>query len=322
MIEVEESFKNTNSKKHSLLKSRAFTCDTIYVYCPDSCIEKVKEIESAHNFSIVINDRTVDAYKGKVICHYGSSELSAEDKELLIRALEYGGWVESLVDYIELRVGYTEVYLLNTGYFLHQKAFGILSNKRTQFVKRFVDIFSAMLLLILALPIGLIVALLIKLESKGPVFYQQERTGLYNKVFKVIKFRSMNAEAEKNGAQWADKRDSRITKVGRFIRATRIDELPQVINILRGDMSIVGPRPEREVFIKELEKEIPYYRFRHAVKPGVTGLAQVSYPYGASLEDAIWKHKYDIHYIKNHSTWTDIKILFKTFKVVLLGMGQ
>lgn len=322
MIEVKESLRNSNSKKHSLLKSRAFTCKTIYVYCPDSLIEKVKEIENAHNFSIVINDRNIENYKGKVICHYGSSDLSIEDKMLVVRALEYGGWVESLVDYIELRVGYTEVSLLNSGYFLHQKAFGILSNKRTQFVKRFVDIFSALLLLIITLPIGLVVALLIKLESKGPVFYKQERTGLYNKVFKVIKFRSMHSEAEKNGAQWADKNDSRITRVGKFIRATRIDELPQVINILNGDMSIVGPRPEREVFIKELEKEIPYYRFRHAVKPGVTGLAQVSYPYGSSLDDAVWKHKYDIHYIKNHSTWTDIKILVKTFKVVLLGMGQ
>ena len=181
---------------------------------------------------------------------------------------------------------------------------------------------SALLLLILTLPISLIIALLIKLESRGPVFYKQERTGLYNETFKVIKFRSMNTEAEKNGAQWANKNDSRVTRVGRFIRATRIDELPQVINIIRGDMSIVGPRPEREIFIKDLEKEIPYYRFRHAVKPGVTGLAQVSYPYGASLEDAVWKHKYDIYYIKNHSTWADIKILFKTFKVVLLGMGH
>lgn len=132
----------------------------------------------------------------------------------------------------------------------------------------------------------------------------------------------MRNDAEKSGAQWATQNDARVTKVGNFIRKTRIDELPQIINILKGEMSIVGPRPEREVFIAELEQEIPYYRFRHAVKPGVTGLAQVSYPYGASIEDAIWKHKYDIYYIKHHSTLLDIKILLKTVKVVLFGMGR
>ena len=132
----------------------------------------------------------------------------------------------------------------------------------------------------------------------------------------------MRNDAEKNGAQWASKNDARVTKIGKFIRQTRIDEIPQLINVLQGSMSIVGPRPEREVFIRDLEKEIPYYRFRHAVKPGVTGLAQVSYPYGASLEDAVWKHKYDIHYIKHHSALLDLKILVMTIKTVLFGMGR
>ncbi len=139
---------------------------------------------------------------------------------------------------------------------------------------------------------------------------------------KVIKFRSMSNDAEKNGAQWATKNDARVTKVGNFIRKTRIDELPQLINVLKGEMSMVGPRPEREVFISELEKVIPYYRFRHAVKPGVTGLAQVKYPYGASVEDAIWKHKYDIFYIKHQSWKMEVKILFLTVKTVLFGMGR
>ena len=132
----------------------------------------------------------------------------------------------------------------------------------------------------------------------------------------------MRVDAEAEGAQWASENDSRVRKVGAFIRKTRIDELPQLFNVIRGDMSMVGPRPEREVFIKELEKEIQYYRFRHAVKPGLTGLAQVSYPYGASLEDAIWKHKFDIHYIKHHSTLLDMKIFLKTVKVVLFGLGR
>lgn len=132
----------------------------------------------------------------------------------------------------------------------------------------------------------------------------------------------MRNDAEKNGAQWASKNDARVTKVGNFIRKTRIDEIPQLINVLKGEMSIVGPRPEREVFIADLEKEISYYRFRHAVKPGVTGLAQVRYPYGASVEDAVWKHKYDIYYIKHHSSMLDLKILLLTVKTVIFGMGR
>ena len=132
----------------------------------------------------------------------------------------------------------------------------------------------------------------------------------------------MHNDAEKDGAQWASKNDARVTRVGKFIRKTRIDELPQLINILKGEMSLVGPRPEREVFIKDLETQIPYYRFRHAIKPGVTGLAQVKYAYGASGEDAIWKHKYDIHYIKHQSLRMDLKIILRTVKTVLFGMGQ
>ncbi|WP_323888720.1 sugar transferase, partial [Aeromonas caviae] len=173
-----------------------------------------------------------------------------------------------------------------------------------------------------AIPIGLLAALAIKLESPGPIFYRQARVGQFNQEFDVIKFRSMRNDAEKNGAQWASKNDARVTRVGRFIRKTRIDELPQLINVFKGEMSLVGPRPEREVFIKELEAVIPYYRFRHAVKPGITGLAQVSYPYGASIEDAVWKHKYDIFYIKHQSLVLDIKILLLTVKTVLFGMGR
>jgi lipopolysaccharide/colanic/teichoic acid biosynthesis glycosyltransferase len=132
----------------------------------------------------------------------------------------------------------------------------------------------------------------------------------------------MSVDAESDGAQWARKNDSRVTRVGSFIRKTRIDELPQLFNIIKGEMSLVGPRPEREFFINDLEKDILYYRFRHAVKPGVTGLAQVKYAYGASVEDAIWKHKYDIFYIKHHSFFLDLKIILRTIYVVLFGMGR
>ncbi|WP_335923207.1 sugar transferase [Shewanella chilikensis] len=303
-------------------KSQALRQPTIYVYCPKDRELSIGEIIYDYSFDMVVNDYSVNDFSCKVICHFESARLSKEQRQFLVKATELGAWVEPLVSYLDERLGYTEVRLLHSGYFLHQKAFSILSTKRTQLAKRAIDLFASFLLCIIAIPVGIITALAIKIESPGPVFYKQRRTGQYNDEFEVIKFRSMRNDAEKAGAQWATHNDARVTKVGNFIRKTRIDELPQIINILKGDMSIVGPRPEREVFISKLEKEIPYYRFRHAVKPGVTGLAQVSYPYGASIEDAVWKHKYDIYYIKHHSTFLDIKILLKTVKVVLFGMGR
>ncbi|WP_447018547.1 sugar transferase [Shewanella algae] len=294
----------------------------IYVYCPEDREQDIGLIVDDYSFDMVVNDYSIVDLSCKVICHFESARLTKEQRQFLVKATELGAWVEPLVSYLDERLGYTEVSLLHSGYFLHQKAFSILSTKRTQLAKRAVDLVAAFLLCTIAIPVGLITALAIKLESPGPVFYKQRRTGQYNDEFEVIKFRSMRNDAEKYGAKWAKQNDNRVTKVGNFIRKTRIDELPQIINILKGEMSIVGPRPEREVFIAELEQKIPYYRFRHAVKPGVTGLAQVSYPYGASIEDAIWKHKYDIYYIKHHSSLLDIKILFKTVKVVLFGMGR
>ncbi|RLV61417.1 exopolysaccharide biosynthesis polyprenyl glycosylphosphotransferase [Parashewanella curva] len=301
---------------------KALSQNEIYVFCPLEKEAEINTISEDYNFKIKVNHYELSDLSCKVICHYESSSLSEEQRDFLVRATEQGAWVEPLISYLDSRLAYTEVKLLHSGYFLHQKAFSILSTKRTQIAKRCVDVLSAALLALIALPIGLITALFIKLESPGPIFYKQKRTGQYNDEFEVIKFRSMRNDAEISGARWATKNDARVTRVGNFIRKTRIDELPQIINILKGEMSIVGPRPEREVFIKDLEEQIPYYRFRHAVKPGVTGLAQVSYPYGASLEDAIWKHKFDIYYIKHHSTLLDIKILFKTIKVVLFGMGR
>ncbi|CAM4285389.1 exopolysaccharide biosynthesis polyprenyl glycosylphosphotransferase [Pseudoalteromonas ostreae] len=308
--------KRFRSRKHVLSKS------VIYVYCPSEKEKKIKELSKKYLFDVVLNDYTIRDLTRKVICHYDCAILESKHKDFLVAATEAGAWVEPLVSYLDERLGYTEIELLSSGYFLHQKAFSILSAKRTEIAKRVIDVFFSFLLFLFALPIGLVTAILIKLESKGPIFYKQKRTGLYNIEFNVIKFRSMYVDAESNGAQWASENDLRITRVGNFIRKTRIDELPQIINIIQGDMSIVGPRPEREVFISELEKEIPYYRFRHAVKPGVTGLAQVRYPYGASIEDAKWKHKYDIYYIKHHKTLTDFKILLKTIKIVIFGMGR
>lgn len=295
----------------------------IYIYCPKPDENKIAKVLKRHpEINSQINNYTVRDFKGKTLCHFKSSHLTQEQQAFLVAATELGAWVEPLVSYFDRSLGYTETELLHSGYFLHQKAFSILSNRKNNWQKRAIDLLFVFMLAWLAIPVGLITALLIKLESPGTVFFKQRRTGQYNEEFEVIKFRSMRNDAEKNGAQWATKNDARVTKVGSFIRKTRIDELPQLINVLKGEMSMVGPRPEREVFISELEKVIPYYRFRHAVKPGVTGLAQVKYPYGASVEDAVWKHKYDIYYIKHQNWKMEIKILFLTVKTVLFGMGR
>ena len=170
----------------------------------------------------------------------------------------------------------------------------------------------------------LLTVLAIWLEDgvRAPIFYRQTRTGLEGKDFDVIKFRSMSTDAEKSGeAIWASQNDPRVTRVGAFIRKVRIDELPQLFNVLRGDMSFVGPRPERPVFVEELREKIPFYDERHRVKPGITGWAQLCYPYGASVEDAKEKLQYDLYYLKNHSILLDLIILLQTVEVVLVGEG-
>lgn len=175
---------------------------------------------------------------------------------------------------------------------------------------------------LLSLPIALVTALLIKLESSGGVFYRQERVGKNGVPFTVLKFRSMRADAEKTGPVWASQDDDRTTRVGRFIRKTRIDEIPQFWNILRGEMDFVGPRPERPHFVSQLAAEIPYYEQRHLIAPGLTGWAQIKYPYGASIEDARQKLQYDLYYIKNQSLMLDAAILFETIKIILFGRGR
>jgi len=185
--------------------------------------------------------------------------------------------------------------------------------------RRLVDVALASVIGLLASPLMLLTALAIKLDSRGPVFYMQERVGLNNTTFRIIKFRSMREDAEANGPVWANEGDSRVTRVGRWIRKRRVDELPQLFNVIRGEMSLIGPRPERPVFINQLEQRIPYYSERHLVKPGLTGWAQVRYHYGASLEDAREKHQYDLYYIKNQSPMLDALILLETARIVLFG---
>ncbi|MEQ8764996.1 MAG: TIGR03013 family PEP-CTERM/XrtA system glycosyltransferase [Planctomycetota bacterium] len=199
---------------------------------------------------------------------------------------------------------------------------GFRKTRLTLAAKRAGDIFFAVLGLILALPIIAVAVPLIKLDSPGPVFFRQKRVGQDGHIFTLLKFRSMREDAErKTGPIWATEGDTRITRIGKFIRKTRIDEIPQMLNVLKGDMSFVGPRPERPFFVEELKYEIPYYTERLTVKPGITGWAQINYPYGSSKQDALEKLQYDLFYIKNMSSFFDLFIMFSTIKVVLMRRG-
>lgn len=186
-------------------------------------------------------------------------------------------------------------------------------------LRRLFDIVASLAGMALASPLMILTAIAIRLESRGPVIYLQERVGLHGRTFRILKFRSMRSDAETHGPVWAGENDPRVTRVGRIIRKLRIDETPQFFNILRGEMSLIGPRPERPQFVQQLEELIPYYSERHLVKPGLTGWAQVCYPYGASFEDAREKHQYDLYYIKNQSPLLDAIILLETARVVLFG---
>ena len=187
---------------------------------------------------------------------------------------------------------------------------------------RGLDLACAVALLLATLPLLLLVAIAIKLDSPGPIFYGQERIGLGGRRFTVYKFRSMRVDAEASGTpQWASKQDPRVTRIGRLLRLSRIDEIPQVLNVLRGDMAMVGPRPERPAFVEQLEQQIPHYKDRACVRPGITGWAQINYPYGASVEDARAKLAYDLHYIQRRGLRLDLRILLATVRVVVFQQG-
>lgn len=199
---------------------------------------------------------------------------------------------------------------------------GFKKSPMLMFNKRVFDIIISLIGLVLTIPIGLIIAVLIKLDSRGPVLFSQERVGQNGKFFNIMKFRSMRYNAEEHtGPVWARDVDDRVTRVGRFLRLFRLDELPQFLNVLRGDMSFVGPRPERAYFVEQLKGAIPYYAQRHSVKPGITGWAQVRYKYGASVNDALEKLQYDLFYIKNMSLAFDLAILLLSIKIVISGKG-
>ena len=240
-------------------------------------------------------------------------------RELLDCKLQ-GIKVYDINSHFEKRLGQIRVDYLNASWLIFGDGFN--QGWARSAVKRLFDLVCASALAVLSAPVMLLTALAIKLDSRGPVLYRQERVGLHGRAFQVVKFRSMRTDAEKDGTPiWATKADDRITRVGRFIRVTRIDELPQLYSVLKGDMSLVGPRPERPFFVEQLTSQIPFYAVRHSVKPGVTGWAQVRYQYGSTVEDSLEKLQYDLHYVKNHSLWLDLQILLQTVHVVLTGKG-
>jgi sugar transferase (PEP-CTERM system associated) len=229
--------------------------------------------------------------------------------------------IVDIVGFFERQTGRINIEALNPSSMVF--ADGIIQAVLKSYVHRGFDIIISLAVLILTLPLMALAALAIWLESglRGSILYRQTRVGRDGKLFRILKFRSMREDAEKGGARWAVADDSRITLVGGIMRKSRIDELPQLINVLKGDMSFVGPRPERPEFVEELVNEIPFYDLRHRVNPGITGWAQICYPYGASREDAKDKLEYDLYYIKNYSLFLDLMILIQTAQVILWGKG-
>ncbi len=224
------------------------------------------------------------------------------------------------VSFWEQHLGRVNLDHISVGWFL--RAEGFSSGALSRVIKRTIDITASLLLLAMTLPLMMGVAILIKLDSRGPVLYRQQRVGRYGQAFTLLKFRSMRKDAEAEGApRWAARRDPRVTRIGALIRSIRIDELPQLLNVLHGEMSLIGPRPERPHFVAQLAKAIPFYDERNYVKPGITGWAQVNFPYGASVEDARQKLSYDLYYVKNRGTFLDLLILLSTIRVILFREG-
>jgi sugar transferase (PEP-CTERM system associated) len=239
----------------------------------------------------------------------------------LLRIKTTGVHVNDLSSFLERETGRVDLDSLNPSWLIFSEGFSA-GRRLSSIGKRLFDIIVSAIILALMGPIILLTALLVKLESKGPAFFRQRRVGLYGQHFEILKLRSMREDAEVGGvAVWAQKDDPRVTRIGSVIRKLRIDELPQAWSVLKGEMSFVGPRPERPQFVADLEARLPYYAERHMVKPGITGWAQINYPYGASIEDARHKLEYDLYYAKNYTPFLDVLILLQTVRVVLWPEG-
>ena len=238
----------------------------------------------------------------------------------LLRIKTKGVHVNDFSSFLERETGRVDLDTVNPSWMIFSDGFSS-GRMFSSALKRVFDIIASLVLLVLTLPIIVIFAMIVKFDSKGPAFFRQERVGLYGEPFHLIKLRSMRTDAEKDGAKWASENDPRITRVGRFIRKVRIDELPQTWSVLKGQMSFVGPRPEVPKFVDDLQEQIPFYGERHMVKPGITGWAQINFPYGASMEDSRKKLEYDLYYAKNYTPFLDLVILLQTVRVVLWPEG-
>jgi len=271
--------------------------------------------------AIDFQESLLDDNWSTIIVDSNDSFTDSESAKLVSLKLQ-GIDIKTFSDYYEEHLFKIPVLELEDDFLISSNNFFVQTSTFTDKLKRIIDIFFSILILVLSSPLLLVVAFLINLGSAGGVIYSQNRVGLNGKVFKVFKLRSMRANAEKNGVEWSKENDPRITKIGKFIRATRIDEIPQCWNVLKGDMSLIGPRPERPEFTTILSERIPYYDLRHLVKPGLSGWAQVMYPYGSSEEDALKKLEYDLYYIKNQSFSLEVGIFLRTVMTIVMNKGR
>jgi len=283
----------------------------------DCCLDKTRILNDQNSILSVAKKYRID----EIVVGVRERRNGGLPANQLLECKLAGIEIVDLPSFFERETGQIQIESLNPSWMIFSDGF-----HRSQFkdmVKRVFDVMASSFLLLLTLPVFLVTALLIWLESGNPILYRQDRVGEYGHIFNLLKFRSMRQDAERDGApQWAKKQDDRVTRVGKIIRKLRIDELPQVFNVLKGDMSFVGPRPERPFFVKDLSQKISYYPSRHTVKPGITGWAQIRYSYGATVEDAMQKLQYDLYYVKNHTLFLDLIILFQTAQVVLFGKGS
>ena len=251
----------------------------------------------------------------------GQARLNDDAVERLLGLRGQGIQIRSLIDWCEIVLQRVPPELIDQRWFIAAEGFSIQPGRLAWRWKRLFDVSGASLLIALTAPLMLLVMALIRLEDDGPIFYTQIRTGLYGEQLKICKFRSMRQDAESDGIQWASRNDPRVTRLGLFLRRLRIDELPQLFAVLAGELSLIGPRPERPELEKALEAEIPHYRIRHWIRPGLSGWAQVNYPYGASLDDSRMKLSFDLFYVRNAGFLLDLLILFRTIRLILKAEG-
>lgn len=285
------------------------------------------EEKEMHKFSDYLNKRpqlgyesTNDILSADMIIVSKDTKQEKESVAKLYEMVRSGKTIIDFDKFFEAITGKIPIYLISETWFLENLA--ELSKQNFEKTKRVTDIVFSIILFVPLVLLYVFIGILIKTTSRGPILYKQKRVGKNGKIFEIIKFRTMITDAEKNGAQWAGPNDERITVIGNILRKTRIDELPQIWNILKGDISFVGPRPERPEFIKELSQKIPHYSMRQLIRPGLSGWAQVNFPYGASVEDATEKLQYDLYYIKNRSILLDIAIILKTIMVISSRQGR